>query len=150
MPMSAPANTASKAAMNLLSRSRIRKPKLLGVVAEIHDQVAGLLSDPGAGGVGGDSGEVHAAAAVLDHDEDVVAAEEDVVDVREVHGEDRSGLRGQELLPGRPGPVRRGVDPGGLQDRPHGGGGDRVAEPDQLALDASIAPPRVLPGQPQH
>ena len=124
--------------------------ELLGAVAEIQQEVAGLLSDPGAGGVGGDSGEVHAAAAVLDHDEDVVAAEEDVVDVREVHGEDRSGLRGQELSPGRPGPVRRGVDPGGLQDRPHGGGGDRVAEPDQLALDASIAPPRVLPGQPQH
>jgi hypothetical protein len=41
--------------------------------AEVHEPVAGLLGDPGAGGVGGDPGEVHAAAAVLDHDEGVEA-----------------------------------------------------------------------------
>ena len=51
-----------------------QEPKLLGAVAEVHQQVAGLLGDPGAGGVGGDPGEVHAAAVVFDHDEDVEAA----------------------------------------------------------------------------
>jgi hypothetical protein len=45
-------------------------------------------------GVGGDPGEVHAAAAVLDHDQEVEAAQEDGVDVGEVDGEDRVGLRG--------------------------------------------------------
>ena len=35
-----------------------------GAVAEVHEQVAGLLGHPGPGGVGGDSGDVHAAAAV--------------------------------------------------------------------------------------
>jgi hypothetical protein len=34
-----------------------QKPKLLGVVAEIHEQVAGLLGHPGAGGMGGDPGD---------------------------------------------------------------------------------------------
>jgi hypothetical protein len=41
-------------------------------------------------------GEVHAATAVLDHDEDVESAQEDGVDVGEVDREDRVGLRGQE------------------------------------------------------
>ena len=127
-----------------------QEPELLGAVAEVHQQVAGLLGDPGAGGVGGDPGDVHAAAAVLDHDEDVEAAQEDGVDVGEVDREDRVGLRGQELSPGRAGPSRGGVDAGGLEDRPDGGGGDRVAEADQLALDASVAPGGILPGHPQH
>jgi hypothetical protein len=54
-----------------------QEPELLGLFAEVHQQVAGLLSDPGAGGVGGDPGEVHAAAAVLDHDQEVEAAQVD-------------------------------------------------------------------------
>jgi hypothetical protein len=53
--------------------------------------------------VGGDPGDVHAAGVVLDDDQHVEAAEEDGVDRGEVDGEDAVGLRGQELLPGRPG-----------------------------------------------
>jgi hypothetical protein len=44
--------------------------------------------------VGGDSGEVHAETVVLDHDEDVEAAQEDGVDVGEVDREDGVGLGG--------------------------------------------------------
>jgi hypothetical protein len=51
-----------------------QEPELLGLVAKVHQQVTGLLSDPGAGGVGGDPGDVDAAAAVLDHDQQVEAA----------------------------------------------------------------------------
>jgi hypothetical protein len=47
---------------------------------------------------------VYAAAAVLDHHEHMEAAQEDGVDVGEVDREDRLGLRGQELSPGRSGP----------------------------------------------
>jgi hypothetical protein len=113
--ISAAANTVSKAAVNLLSRSRIRKPKPAGVIFEVHDQVAGLLGDPGSGGVGGDHpGEVHPAGAVLDHDDEIEQAEEDGVDVGEVDREDRVGLRGEELSPGRSGPLRGGVDVSGL------------------------------------
>jgi len=35
-----------------------QEPELAGTVAEVHQQVAGLLSDPGAGGMSGDSAEV--------------------------------------------------------------------------------------------
>ena len=87
-----------------------QEPEPVGAVAEVHEQVAGLLGDPGPGGVGGDPGEVHAAAVVLDHDEDVEAAQEDGVDVGEVDREDRVGLRGQELSPGRPGPSGRRIE----------------------------------------
>ena len=84
-----------------------QEPEPVGAIAEVHQQVAGLLGDPGAGGVGGDPGDVHVAAAVLDHDEDVEAAQEDGVDVGEVDGEDGVGLGGEELSPGRTGPSRR-------------------------------------------
>ena len=59
-----------------------------------------------------DPGDVHAATLVFDHDEDVEAAQEDGVDVGEVDREDRMGLRGQELWPGRPGPSGRGIESG--------------------------------------
>jgi hypothetical protein len=39
-------------------------PELLGALAKVHQQVASLLGHPCAGGMGGDPGEVHAAAAV--------------------------------------------------------------------------------------
>ncbi len=45
-----------------------------GEVAGSGDKVAGLLGDPGSGGVGGDPGEVHAAMVVRDRDENVRAA----------------------------------------------------------------------------
>jgi hypothetical protein len=41
--------------------------------------------------VGGDPGEVHLAGSVLDHHQDVEAAEEDGVDVGEVDREDPVG-----------------------------------------------------------
>jgi hypothetical protein len=90
----------------------------VGAITEVHQQVAGLLGHPRPGGVSGDPGEVHAAAAVLDHDEDVEAAQEDGVDVGEVDREDRVGLRGEKLSPGRAGPSRRRIEPGALEDRP--------------------------------
>ena len=51
----------------------------------------GLLTEPGAGGAGGDPGGVHPVAAVLDHGQEVEAAPEDGVDMGEVDGEERQG-----------------------------------------------------------
>ena len=150
MAMSAPANTASTASVNLASRSRDQEPELLGAVTEVHEQVAGLLGDPGAGGMGSDPAEVDAAAVVLDHEQDVEAAQEDGVDVGEVDGEDRVGLAGEELAPGRSGPARSRIDAGALEDLPHCRRGDRVAEADEFAVDSAVAPPWVLPRHPQH
>jgi hypothetical protein len=67
-------------------------------------------------------GEVHATGAVLDHHQDVEAAEEDGVDVGEVDREDRVSLCGEELSPSRSGAQGSGVDAGVPQDLPDGGG----------------------------
>lgn len=45
------ANTPSNMAVNLLSRSRIKKRELSCAVAEADQEVAGLLGHPGAAGV---------------------------------------------------------------------------------------------------
>jgi hypothetical protein len=55
----------------------------------------------------GDPGEVDAAGAVLDHDEDVEASQEDGVDVGEVDGEDRAGFVARNCR--QVGPGCRGV-----------------------------------------
>ena len=112
--MSAPVNTASKVAVNLLSRSRI-KNRNWSAVDEFHRGIAGLLGHPGAARVGGDPGDVRA-AAVLDHDKKVEAAQEHTVDVGEVDSKDHLGLRGQELSPGRTGLSERWIE----SDRPVG------------------------------
>jgi hypothetical protein len=128
-----------------------QEPELLGAVAEVHQEVvAGLLGDPGAGGVGGDPRDVRTAAVVFDDDEDVEAAQEHGVDEGEVEREDRTGLRGQDLSPGRPGPSGRGIEPDVFQDLPDSRGCHGMAESDQLALDPSVAPAGILAGHLQH
>jgi hypothetical protein len=126
-----------------------QEPEPLAVVTEVHEQVAGLLGHPGPGRMSGDPGDVYTATAVLDHHQDIQAAQEDRVDVGEIDGEDRMGLRGEELAPGRAGPLRGGIDACGLEDLPHRRRGDPVAEADQLALDTAVTPGRVLAGHPQ-
>ena len=58
--------------------------------------------------------------------------------------ENAAGLRGQELLPGRARAAGCGVDPGVMQDLPHRGGGDPVAELDEFALHAPVPPRRIV------
>ena len=41
-----------------------QKPEPRSVITQVHEYVAGLLSHPGPGGMGGDPGDVHATAAV--------------------------------------------------------------------------------------
>jgi hypothetical protein len=60
--------------------------------------------------------------------------------VDKVDGDDAAGLRGQELLSGRARAAGRGADSGIVQDLPHRGGCDLVAEPDQLALHPPVPP----------
>jgi len=57
-------------------------------------------------------------------------------------------------MPGRRGTAARSVtsgaargEPGGGQDPPDGSRADAVPEAEELALDAPVPPPRVLPGQ---
>ena len=85
------------------------------LLAEVHDQVAGLLGGPRPGGVQGDSEDADAPGGVLDHGQDVGLGAFQQVGCEEVARQDRLGLGAQELRPGRVCSSRRGVDPGLLQ-----------------------------------
>jgi hypothetical protein len=69
-------------------------------VVEVHEQVAGLLGQPGAGGMRGDAEDVYASGGVLDDEERVQPVQGDGVEVEQVAGEDRVGLGLQKLPPG--------------------------------------------------
>jgi hypothetical protein len=98
MRASTAVKTASKAAVNFVSRSRMRNRKRRPASSKSM-QSAGLLDQPGSGGVGGDAEDVHAASGVLDDEEDVQPAQADGVQVEQVAGQDRMRLRPQELGP---------------------------------------------------
>jgi hypothetical protein len=86
------------------------EPEAAVGVVEVHEQVAGELGEPGAGRVGGDAEDVHPAAGVLDDEQRVEPVRGDRVEVEQVAGGDRVGVRSEELRPGRSGPSWRGVD----------------------------------------
>jgi hypothetical protein len=94
--------TASKASVNFVSRSRMRKRNCSARSVRSIRRFRALLGNPRPGRMRGDPGDVHTAGVVLDDDQHVEAAEEDGVDMGEVDGEDAVGLRGQELFPGLP------------------------------------------------
>lgn len=48
-----------------------QNPKTLSGVVEVHEQVAGQLGQPSAGGMRGDTEDVHAAGRMLDDEEHV-------------------------------------------------------------------------------
>jgi hypothetical protein len=54
----------------------------------------------------------------LDEEQHVDPLEEHRIDGEEIAGQDRVRLGGQKLLPGRPGPPRRRIDPGLVEDLP--------------------------------
>jgi hypothetical protein len=119
-------------------------------VVEVHGEVAGGLGDPGRGGVRGGAEDPDATGGVFDHSEDVQACPGQGHGLKEVGGEDRVGLAAEEVGPGGRGPVGRGIDAGLTQDLPDGGWGDRDAEDEQFAVNASVAPAAVLSGQAQY
>jgi len=110
-----------------------------------EEQVPSCLGGPRSGRVGGDTGEEHLPRGDVDEKQDVVAAERGGVDGEEVAG--HGGLGVEELRPGDLGSLRRRIDATGFEDSPDGGGGDMVAEAGQFAVDASVAPGRVLGGE---
>ncbi|MEU4898612.1 hypothetical protein AB0B12_39480 [Streptomyces sp. NPDC044780] len=83
----------------------------------------------------GDAGDVHAAGAVVDEEQHEPAPQEDRVDVEEVGGHDRGGLRFEEGGPGLVGALGGGVDPGLLQDLPDGRGAEFASQAEQFAVD---------------
>jgi hypothetical protein len=96
--------------------------------------------------VGGGAQDVDAAGGVFDDREDVQTGSGQRFD--EVGGQQRLGLRAEEVGPGGGGPVRRGIDTGLAQDLPDRGGGELDSEGEQFVVDAPVAPAAVLAGQP--
>jgi len=94
------------------------EPETTPGVVEIHGEVAGLLGQPGTGGMGGDTQDVYPPGGVLDDEERVQTAQGEGVEVEQVACEDRVRLGPQELRPGRSGLPRRWVDAGVVQDLP--------------------------------
>ena len=70
--------------------------------------------------------------------------------MNEIDRKNAAGLRSKELLPLWAGAAGRGADSGGVQDLPHSGGGDRVAELDQFALYAPVPPRWVVRSDADH
>src|ERR1044072_6841298 len=93
--------TASKAAVNLRSRSRMRnrKPRLASSRSISRLRASWVSQAPV--GMGGDAEDVNPAGGVLDDEECVQPAQGDRVEVEQVAGEDRLRLRSEELRPGR-------------------------------------------------
>jgi hypothetical protein len=90
--MPASASTVSNEAVNCPARSRMRNRNPGGVVAEVHDEVAGLLGGPGSVGMCGHAQHVQVAVADLEGEQDVEASQrERAVDVEEVDREHAGG-----------------------------------------------------------
>jgi hypothetical protein len=77
-----------------------KEPETLAGVIEVGSEVAGDLGNPWAIRVGGGTEDVDDASLQLNHEQDVVAAEQHGVDVKEVGGHDALGLGREELAPG--------------------------------------------------
>ncbi len=81
---------------------------------------------------------------MLDRDQRVDPSEKHGIHVHEVHSNDSLGLGSEELPPTRTRPARCRIDAGFMEDLPHRGGGDAMAEPDQFALHPPVSPSGIL------
>jgi len=109
-----------------------------------REEVARCLGGPGACGVGCDAAVEDFAVGDVNEEQQVVAAQPDGVDGREVAG--NGGLGAQELSPGDAGALRGGADAVLFGEPPHGGGSNAVTEADEFTGDAAVAPCRVVGG----
>jgi hypothetical protein len=93
---------------------------------------------------------VHATPLELDEKEDVQPAQPDGVDGEEVTLDDPGRLLAEELAPAEARSARDGLDAVAAQDVPDRARRKRVAEPGGFAVDAVVAPARVLGRERQH
>src|SRR5215213_5048818 len=140
--------TASNAAVNLASRSRMRNRKRRPASSRSMARLRACWVSQAPVGWAVTPRMCTPPGGVLDDEERVQTAQGEGVEVEQVACEDRVRLGPQELRPGRSGSPRRRVDAGGVQDVPDGGGADLVAEAGEFAVDASISPGGVLGGRP--
>jgi len=114
----APARTASNAVVKVRAAVADHELDPVCLLAEVHDQVAGLLGGPFSGWVQGDCEDADAPGGVLYDGQDMGLGAVEQVGGEEVARQDRLGLRSQELRPGKHGSARRRVDSGLLENLP--------------------------------
>lgn len=100
----------------------------LGTPAEINHEIPCLLGNPHRSGISSGPEDVNPPSGVIDDGQAVHLRPVQQVDDEEVSGDDRLGLRSQELFPTRPDPPRCGIDPGLGEDLPYRRGGDPDAK----------------------
>jgi hypothetical protein len=76
-----------------------QEPRADALVAEFHEQVAGLLGHPAAVGVGGDPGEVNAPARQLDEEQDIETLQEETGGKGSTRRGPENGFTGPQPLP---------------------------------------------------
>jgi hypothetical protein len=116
-------------------------------VLQLPGQVASLLGHPLAGRVEGAAGEVDAAAGELDEEEDVEPGQPDGVDGEEVGGQDLVGMLADELVPGALAAAWSREQAVAAEDLADGEVRAAMAEAEEFALDAAVAPARVFAGE---
>jgi hypothetical protein len=109
-------------------------------ILQVHQEIPGLLADPGFDRVRGGAEGPDAAGAVLDGGKDVDLGAVEQVSGEEIQRQDPLRLRPQELRPARPIPARRRVDAGILEDLPDGRRRHCDAQPCELAVDPPVPP----------
>ena len=112
--------------------------------SDLPGQVASLLGDPVAGRMERAAGEMDAAAADLDEEEDVELGQPDGVDDEEVGGEEVIAVLADELPPGAMAATGSGREAVAAEQASNGEVGAAPAELEDLALDTTVAPARVL------
>jgi hypothetical protein len=105
---------------------------------------------PTAVGIGSDAGEIHATPGQFDEEEHVEPAQPERLDREEVTLEDRRRLLAQELPPADARSPWRRLEAVPVENVPNAARRQRHPERDQFALDALVAPGRVLRRQTQN
>jgi hypothetical protein len=131
---------------NLPSRSRIRnRARLLASSRSMTRFFAGRATQDAVGC----AQDVDAPGGVLDEREYVTGSGQGD-GFEEVAGEEGVGLGSEEVGPGTGRALRRWVNPGLFEDLPDGGGGDLDPEDEEFAVEAAVAPARILLGEAEH
>ena len=125
-----------------------QEPRGPSLLLESHGQVPSLLGDPGRLGVRCHSTQVDRSRPELDPYQDVQRLQRDGLHGQEIAREYPGRLLAQELSPCGAAP-RSGTQAGTTEHGRDRGGRDPHPEPQELATHPHVAPPGVLPAQPE-
>jgi hypothetical protein len=112
-----------------------------------QQQVAGLLGDPAALGVGGHPARCTRRVSSSMRNSTYSRRSNTVSTVKQVAGDDPGGLLASECPPGAVGSPWCRVEPAAAQGGADRGRRDMYAKVEQFALDGLVAPPGVLLGE---